>query len=80
MKDLAARVSVLYKTNSGYGHPIDLTTTVEPQYLKAAEQLSANLPEPIPTLCSLVTASPFDCALHDAYGRLHSRGASPRRR
>jgi len=75
MKDLAARVSVLYKTNSDYGHPIDLTTTVEPQYLKAADAVSANLPEPIPTLCSLVTASPFDCALHDAYGRLHARSA-----
>jgi len=27
--------------------------------------------EPIPRLCTLVSASPFDAALHDAYGKLH---------
>ncbi|MBI1983382.1 MAG: mandelate racemase/muconate lactonizing enzyme family protein, partial [Acidobacteria bacterium] len=29
------------------------------------------LSEPIPKLCTLVTASPFDAALHDAYGKAH---------
>ena len=29
------------------------------------------LAEPIPELAQLVAASPFDAALHDAYGRLH---------
>ena len=28
---------------------------------------------PIPKLCTLVTASPVDAALHDAFGRLHNR-------
>jgi L-alanine-DL-glutamate epimerase-like enolase superfamily enzyme len=32
-----------------------------------------DLPEPIPRLAVLVTASPFDAALHDAYGKLHGR-------
>jgi len=73
MKDLAARVGVLYRRHSEYGHPIDITTAVEPQFLQAARELSAKLPEPVPTLCSLVTASPFDAALHDAYGRYHNR-------
>ena len=27
--------------------------------------------EPIPPLCTLVTASPFDAALHDAFGKVH---------
>jgi L-alanine-DL-glutamate epimerase-like enolase superfamily enzyme len=27
--------------------------------------------EPIPPLCTIVTASPFDAAMHDAYGKLH---------
>ncbi len=75
MKDLAARIAALYQELSDYGHPIDLTTTVEPAYLKAAQEFSAKLAEPIPTLCTLVTASPFDNALHDAYGRYHSRSA-----
>jgi L-alanine-DL-glutamate epimerase-like enolase superfamily enzyme len=75
MKELAERVAALYRGLSDYGHPIDLTTTVEPEYLKGAQELSAKLPNPIPKLCSLVTASPFDCALHDAYGRYHDRSA-----
>lgn len=75
MKDLAARVGVLYERHAGYGHPIDITTAVEPEFLAAARELSVKLPEPVPTLCSLVTASPFDAALHDAYGRYHNRSA-----
>ncbi|MGA2772814.1 MAG: mandelate racemase/muconate lactonizing enzyme family protein [Bryobacteraceae bacterium] len=75
MKDLAGRIAALYRSLSQFGHPIDLTTTVEPEYLKAAQELSASLPDPIPKLCSLVTASPFDAALHDAYGRYHGRSA-----
>ncbi len=53
------------------GHPIDLFRALEPQYLKAAAALSAtlHLPAPIPKLCTLVVASPFDAALHDAYGK-----------
>ncbi len=75
MKGLASRVGGLYKSHSEYGHPIDITTAVEPSYMKAAAELSRELPEPIPALCTLVTASAFDCALHDAYGKLHNRSA-----
>jgi L-alanine-DL-glutamate epimerase-like enolase superfamily enzyme len=31
------------------------------------------LKEPIPKLCTLVVVSPFDAAIHDAYGKLHNR-------
>src|ERR1039457_4722181 len=79
MKDLAARIAILYRGVSEYGHPIDLTAIAEPAYLKAAQELSSKLPEPIPMLCSLVTASPFDVALHDAYG-LAGDGEPIRRR
>ncbi|HEX4807388.1 MAG TPA: mandelate racemase/muconate lactonizing enzyme family protein [Bryobacteraceae bacterium] len=75
MKDLAARVGRLYESSSITGHPIDITWAVEPEYLKAAADLSTHLAEPIPKLCTIVTASPFDAALHDAYGRYHNRNA-----
>jgi L-alanine-DL-glutamate epimerase-like enolase superfamily enzyme len=52
---------------SEYGHPIDLNTTLEPAYLKAAPSM--------PKLAVLVTASPFDAAIHDAYGKLLGRSA-----
>jgi L-alanine-DL-glutamate epimerase-like enolase superfamily enzyme len=53
------------------GHPIDLFRVLEPEYLRAAEALSRAraLPVPIPKLCTLVVASAFDAAIHDAYGK-----------
>lgn len=53
------------------GHPIDLFRVLEPEYLRAAGALSKarDLPAPIPKLCTLVVASAFDAALHDAYGK-----------
>jgi L-alanine-DL-glutamate epimerase-like enolase superfamily enzyme len=75
MKDLAVRVGRLYESCPITGHPIDITWTVEPEYLKAATELSTRWPEPMPKLCMIVTASPFDAALHDAYGRYHNRNA-----
>ena len=73
MKTLAERISKLTGSYKEYGHPIDLTWALEPQYLKAADEISQaqKLVEPIPKLCTLVTASAFDAALHDAYGKLH---------
>jgi L-alanine-DL-glutamate epimerase-like enolase superfamily enzyme len=55
------------------GHPIDLTWALEHAYVKAAEEVSLRLKltEKIPILCTLVTASPFDAALHDAFGKVH---------
>lgn len=74
MKALAQRVSDLTGSFKEYGHPIDLNWVLEPEYLKAAEELTreSTLAEPIPKLCTLVTASAFDAAVHDAYGKLHS--------
>ena len=48
MKDVAAGIAPLYQANPEYGHPIDLTVTVEPEYLKAAAEISKKLPEPMP--------------------------------
>ncbi len=53
------------------GHPIDLFRVLEPAYLRAADAVSRTraLPVAIPKLCTLVVASPFDAAIHDAYGK-----------
>jgi L-alanine-DL-glutamate epimerase-like enolase superfamily enzyme len=73
MKSLAERISKVTGDYKESGHPIDINWALEPEYLKAADQVSQELElaEPIPKLCTLVTASPFDAAIHDAFGKLH---------
>ncbi len=73
MKELAKRIEKLTSDYREVGHPIDINFALESQYLKCAKEISASLglTEPIPKLCVLVTASPFDAALHDAFGKLH---------
>jgi hypothetical protein len=52
---------------------VDLNVALEPGYLKAADEVSKQLKleSPIPKLCTLVTASAFDAAFHDAFGKAH---------
>ncbi len=73
MKALATRVKTLME---GYGqtqHPVDIAWALESEYVKAADAVikAGKLPEAMPKLCALVTASPFDAALNDAFGRVH---------
>jgi L-alanine-DL-glutamate epimerase-like enolase superfamily enzyme len=72
MKALAARVAAITRDSKVQGHPIDINIALEPAYLSAAADVSKELllPVPIPKLCTLVTFSPFDAAIHDAYGKL----------
>ena len=71
MKALAEALTPLTATCDEVGHPLDLFRVLEPEYLKAAAALSSAraLPTPIPKLCTLVVASAFDAAIHDAYGK-----------
>jgi L-alanine-DL-glutamate epimerase-like enolase superfamily enzyme len=73
MKALAERVGQLLGDCKETGHPIDLTWALEPEYEKAAHEVTQRLrlAEPIPRLCTLVVASAFDAALHDAFGKAH---------
>lgn len=75
MKSLAERIAKITRSYNGFGHPIDINFALEPDYLKAAAEVSKelNLAAPIPKLCTLVTASAFDAAIHDAFGKLHGR-------
>jgi len=71
MKRLADRIAKLTGQYDEPGHPIDINFALESDYLKAAVEVTQEmrLDEPIPKLCVLVTASPFDAAIHDAFGK-----------
>ncbi|HNG29816.1 MAG TPA: hypothetical protein PK012_08855, partial [Blastocatellia bacterium] len=77
MKSLAERIARITSGYKEFGHPIDLNFALEPEYLKAATEASKELKlvAPIPKLCTLVTASAFDAAIHDAFGKLHGRSS-----
>jgi L-alanine-DL-glutamate epimerase-like enolase superfamily enzyme len=73
MQALVERVAKILADYREPGHPIDIAHALEPAYLEAARAVSAErqLAEPIPQLCTLVTASAFDAAVHDAFGKVH---------
>jgi L-alanine-DL-glutamate epimerase-like enolase superfamily enzyme len=77
MKALAERMQKITADYHEAAHPIDINVALEPLYLKAAEDVTRDLKlsQPIPKLCTLVTGSPFDAALHDAFGKIHSRSS-----
>ena len=77
MKTLAEKIERDTKSFTEYAHPLDVNRTLEPEYLKAAEETSRELKLqlPVPKLCTLVVASPFDAAIHDAFGKLHGRNS-----
>lgn len=75
METLAARIARRLPETGETAHPVDLGHRFEPEALRLAAAVSSELElaEPMPKLCALVVLSAFDCAVHDAYGRLHGR-------
>jgi L-alanine-DL-glutamate epimerase-like enolase superfamily enzyme len=75
MKALTTEVERILNRDKVEGHPVDINHALEPKFLQVAQLVSSNLrlKEPIPKLCTLVVVSPFDAAIHDAYGKLHNR-------
>jgi L-alanine-DL-glutamate epimerase-like enolase superfamily enzyme len=73
MKALAEEVAKVTGTYKEFAHPIDVNWELAPLYLKAAVEVSRRLQlaDPIPKLCTLVTAGAFDAAIHDAFGKVH---------
>ena len=73
MKAVTEQVAHVYRRYPEYGHPIDITWAVEHEYIKEAEAVGRRLKvaDSIPVLATLVCASPFDAALHDAFGKVH---------
>jgi len=77
MKALTVKLNGIIGGYKEYGHPLDVAHALMPAYLKAADEVTRErkLKEPFPKLCTLVTASPFDAALHDGFGKLVGRSA-----
>lgn len=73
MKELSKKLRPIVESCKDYGHPVELMTSMEEDFLKAADETTKKLmlKDPIPKLATLVVASPFDAAVHDAYGKLH---------
>ena len=76
MKHLATAFRVTAQDCTEFGHPVELGHALEPRFLAHLVPVGAELglAEPVPVLAGMVTASPFDAALHDAYGK--SQGLS----
>ncbi|NMC20018.1 MAG: hypothetical protein GYA33_06305, partial [Thermogutta sp.] len=57
--------------HKGWGHPLEITKDWAGYYDAAAEETGRELrlPEQMPKLARLVVASPFEAAVHDAYGK-----------
>jgi L-alanine-DL-glutamate epimerase-like enolase superfamily enzyme len=77
MRALADRLARITGACSDSGHPIDLFRVLEPEYLRAAAEVSREmaLPVPLPKLAVLVVASAFDAAVHDGYGKAYGLSA-----
>jgi L-alanine-DL-glutamate epimerase-like enolase superfamily enzyme len=75
MKALADQIAKIAGSYKEFGHPIDINCALTPLYVKAATDVSKKLllADPIPKLCTLVTAGAFDAAVHDAFGKVHDR-------
>jgi len=73
MKALVERIAHITGGCRDFGHPIDLTVSMEPAFEQAAHEVGERLKlgEKMPILCTLVAASAFDAALHDAFGKAH---------
>lgn len=74
MKSFAEQVVDLASRCNELDHPFELVYHISAEYDHLAKQLSARmkLSEPIPYLAQLVAASPFDAAMHDAFGRVNN--------
>ena len=69
MKELAKKFAIITESYGDAGDPIELNHHLEPLYLEAARSMPVEH-TPIPPLCTLVVASAFDAAIHDAFGKL----------
>jgi L-alanine-DL-glutamate epimerase-like enolase superfamily enzyme len=71
METLVAKIAPAFASFDLTAHPVEIGHRFEAETFRLAGEIA--LADPIPKLCALVCLSPFDNALHDAYGRVHGR-------
>ena len=71
MKRFAEGLVKVVANYRGCGHPLDITRELAEDHGSLADSVvqSMGLAEPMPKLAELVAASPFEAAIHDAYGK-----------
>ena len=74
MKEFAERVVNIGNAYSEYGHAIDIVYQISAEYFHLGKTVAQTIgiDEPMTELAQLVAASPFDAAIHDAYGRVNN--------
>ena len=77
LKSLAQKIAQTTRDFTDFAHPLEASRALEPAYYGNAEEVTIEmrLPHKMPELSTLVTASPFDAAIHDAFGRAHGRNS-----
>jgi len=77
LKLFCIQLAELWASITKGGHPVEIgyefQETVLPGMLNGFNRRRLAGQEPMPWLAALVCCSPFDIALHDAYGKLHAR-------
>src|SRR5215468_9393507 len=77
LQEFCAGLAELWANVRAWGHALevgnDFVETVLPGWLRGFNQRRRRGKEPIPWLAALLCASPFDLAVHDAYGLLCQR-------
>lgn len=73
MKEFSERIVEMAAQIPHYGHPLELMFDLTAEYHHLAKTIVAShqFDEEFPELAQLVSASPLDAAVHDAYGRVH---------
>lgn len=71
MTELGQRLARSANGYQGVGHPLEITHDLSQDYQREADAVTAaaGLAEAMPRLAQLVSASPLEAAIHDAYGK-----------
>ncbi len=77
MNTLGQQAALLTEQHSDAGHPIEIMHDLQTSFTNSATELiqSMELLEPIPKLAQLVSTSPIDAAVNDAYGKALSQNS-----
>ncbi len=77
MITLGERLAADARGYQGHGHPLEITHELARTQPRAAEEITAaaGLAEPLPRLAQLVSASPLEAAIYDAYGKALGQNA-----